>query len=262
MRFFDSLTHITHDGRWFGETAQDASLNTLLAQMDGFACAGTNPSVCNGICGDGMRLGLGSGSTSHAFVRALGERVADGLDVARAFGAEGIGLFRTELQFMIAERMPSSTEQQALYQAVFAAVEGKPVTFRTLDIGGDKILPYMRAVEEENPALGWRAIRIGLDRPALLRAQAPWLQVKEWLPEDPATRDQALIGAIGASDPLQLDGLGGNSTLNSKVAIVSRSARPDRTWTSSASDCISFSSTLNDSGMPGSGMFSPLTIAS
>jgi phosphotransferase system enzyme I (PtsP) len=86
-------------------------------------------------------------------------------------GAGGIGLFRTELQFMIAERMPTSGEQQALYNAVFAAAGDLPVTFRTLDIGGDKILPYMQAMEEENPALGWRAIRIGLDRPGLLRAQ-------------------------------------------------------------------------------------------
>jgi len=86
-------------------------------------------------------------------------------------GAEGVGLFRTELQFMIAERMPTATEQQSLYSAVVAAVGDLPVTFRTLDIGGDKILPYMNAIEEENPALGWRAIRIGLDRPGLLRVQ-------------------------------------------------------------------------------------------
>ncbi|MXQ11339.1 phosphoenolpyruvate--protein phosphotransferase [Microvirga makkahensis] len=86
-------------------------------------------------------------------------------------GAAGVGLFRTELQFMIAERMPSASDQQALYSAVFAEAGERPVTFRTLDIGGDKILPYMQALEEENPALGWRAIRIGLDRPGLLRAQ-------------------------------------------------------------------------------------------
>lgn len=86
-------------------------------------------------------------------------------------GAAGVGLFRTELQFMIAESMPSASDQQALYSAVFSEAGDRPVTFRTLDIGGDKILPYMQAVEEENPALGWRAIRIGLDRPGLLRAQ-------------------------------------------------------------------------------------------
>ncbi|MCF4127145.1 phosphoenolpyruvate--protein phosphotransferase [Methylobacterium sp. SyP6R] len=86
-------------------------------------------------------------------------------------GAEGVGLFRTELQFMVAERMPSAAEQQVLYEAVFDAVGDLPVTIRTLDIGGDKVLPYMKALEEENPALGWRAIRIGLDRPGLLRMQ-------------------------------------------------------------------------------------------
>ncbi len=87
-------------------------------------------------------------------------------------GASGIGLFRTELQFMIAERMPSAKEQQELYSEIFAAAGDAPVTFRSLDIGGDKLLPYMPRVEEENPALGWRAIRIALDRPALLRIQA------------------------------------------------------------------------------------------
>jgi phosphotransferase system enzyme I (PtsP) len=86
-------------------------------------------------------------------------------------GAEGIGLFRTELQFMIAERLPTTAKQRRLYDAVLTAAGDLPVVFRTLDIGGDKLLPYQRAVEEENPALGWRAIRIGLDRPGLLRSQ-------------------------------------------------------------------------------------------
>lgn len=85
--------------------------------------------------------------------------------------AHGIGLFRTEIQFMVAQKMPSTSEQQKLYRAVLDAVGDAPVVFRTLDIGGDKILPYMSAIEEENPALGWRAIRIGLDRPGLLRSQ-------------------------------------------------------------------------------------------
>jgi phosphotransferase system enzyme I (PtsP) len=86
-------------------------------------------------------------------------------------GADGIGLFRTELQFMVTDRLPSLAEQTALYRSVLEAADGRPVVFRTLDIGGDKILPYMAKAEEENPALGWRAIRIGLDRPGLLRAQ-------------------------------------------------------------------------------------------
>ena len=86
-------------------------------------------------------------------------------------GAAGVGLFRTELQFMVAAQFPCTSEQLALYRSVLDAAGGKPVVFRTLDIGGDKVLPYMRNLEEENPALGWRAIRLGLDRPGLLRSQ-------------------------------------------------------------------------------------------
>jgi phosphotransferase system, enzyme I, PtsP len=86
-------------------------------------------------------------------------------------GASGVGLFRTELQFMVAGQFPRIGEQLSLYRSVLDAAAGRPVTFRTLDVGGDKVLPYMRIVEEENPALGWRAIRLGLDRPALLRSQ-------------------------------------------------------------------------------------------
>jgi phosphotransferase system enzyme I (PtsP) len=86
-------------------------------------------------------------------------------------GAEGIGLFRTELQFMISSTMPKLGDQTALYGAVLNVAGSRPVTFRTLDVGGDKVLPYMRTAEEENPAMGWRAIRLGLDRPGLLRRQ-------------------------------------------------------------------------------------------
>ncbi|HEY0124613.1 MAG TPA: phosphoenolpyruvate--protein phosphotransferase [Rhizobium sp.] len=86
-------------------------------------------------------------------------------------GAEGIGLFRTELQFMIASTMPKAEEQEAFYRSVMKQAGGRVVTFRTLDIGGDKVVPYFRAHEEENPALGWRAIRLSLDRPGLLRTQ-------------------------------------------------------------------------------------------
>jgi len=86
-------------------------------------------------------------------------------------GASGIGLFRTELQFMIASTMPKAEEQEAFYRNVLKQAGGRPVTFRTLDIGGDKVVPYFRAAEEENPALGWRAIRLSLDRPGLLRTQ-------------------------------------------------------------------------------------------
>jgi phosphotransferase system enzyme I (PtsP) len=86
-------------------------------------------------------------------------------------GADGIGLFRTELQFMIASTMPKLEEQESFYRNVLKQAAGRPVTFRTLDIGGDKVVSYFRAQEEENPALGWRAIRLSLDRPGLLRTQ-------------------------------------------------------------------------------------------
>lgn len=86
-------------------------------------------------------------------------------------GADGIGLFRTELQFMISSTMPKGEEQESFYRNVLKQAAGRPVTFRTLDIGGDKVVPYFRSQEEENPALGWRAIRLSLDRPGLLRTQ-------------------------------------------------------------------------------------------
>ncbi|MBU6372008.1 MAG: phosphoenolpyruvate--protein phosphotransferase [Alphaproteobacteria bacterium] len=86
-------------------------------------------------------------------------------------GAAGVGLFRTEFQFMVSETLPRLEAQTRLYRDVLEQAGDKPVTFRTLDLGGDKVLPYMVAEREENPALGWRALRIGLDRPALLRYQ-------------------------------------------------------------------------------------------
>jgi phosphotransferase system enzyme I (PtsP) len=89
-----------------------------------------------------------------------------------ASGAAGIGLFRTELQFMVASSFPRQNEQESFYRQVLSVAGGKPVTFRSLDVGGDKVLPYFRQQKEENPAMGWRAIRLGLDRPALLRTQA------------------------------------------------------------------------------------------
>ena len=93
------------------------------------------------------------------------------LEQLDATGADGIGLFRTELQFMVSATLPRPGEQEELYRQVIANADGKPVTFRTLDIGGDKVLPYMQLAQEENPALGWRAIRLSLDRPGLLKSQ-------------------------------------------------------------------------------------------
>jgi phosphotransferase system enzyme I (PtsP) len=86
-------------------------------------------------------------------------------------GAEGVGLFRTELQFLVQNKMPQRAELTAQYERVLTASQGRRVVFRTLDIGSDKVLPYMKQVEEPNPALGWRAIRVGLDKPGVLRMQ-------------------------------------------------------------------------------------------
>jgi phosphotransferase system enzyme I (PtsP) len=86
-------------------------------------------------------------------------------------GAEGIGLFRTELQFMLRDAFPTVEQHTTHYRRVLEQAGDRPVTFRTLDIGGDKLLPYMPDIADENPAMGWRAIRIALDRPAMLRQQ-------------------------------------------------------------------------------------------
>ena len=86
-------------------------------------------------------------------------------------GAEGVGLFRTELQFLIRNQMPRRAELSALYSRVLNAANGKRVAFRTLDIGSDKVLTYMKPNDEPNPAMGWRAIRVGLDKPGVLRMQ-------------------------------------------------------------------------------------------
>ena len=86
-------------------------------------------------------------------------------------GADGVGLFRTELQFLIRSKVPRRGELAAIYSRVLDAAGGKKVTFRTLDIGSDKVLPYMKREDEPNPALGWRAIRVGLDKPGVMRMQ-------------------------------------------------------------------------------------------
>ena len=86
-------------------------------------------------------------------------------------GAEGVGLFRTELQFLLRNTMPRRAELAALYTRVLEASGGKRVAFRTLDIGSDKVMPYMRRANEPNPAMGWRALRVGLDRSGVMRMQ-------------------------------------------------------------------------------------------
>jgi signal transduction protein with GAF and PtsI domain len=155
----------------------------------------TRRPIVDGVSGDVSaappdikRLGrAGARARRQAQYRALRERpcvTKDGENIALMInagltidlphiaetGAAGIGLFRTELQFMVAPTLPRTGEQSTLYRTVLDAAGKKPVTFRTLDIGGDKVLPYMRNFEEENPALGWRAIRLGLDG-RLMRSQ-------------------------------------------------------------------------------------------
>ena len=86
-------------------------------------------------------------------------------------GADGIGLYRTELQFMVLQSFPRQGKQSEHYRSILEAAGDKPVVFRSLDIGSDKMLPYFQGQREENPAMGWRALRIALDRPALFRLQ-------------------------------------------------------------------------------------------
>ncbi len=90
-------------------------------------------------------------------------------------GADGIGLFRTEFQFLVSATLPARERQTRLYRDVLEAAGDKPVVFRTVDIGGDKVLPYLRndgGEGEENPAMGWRALRLSLERDGLLKVQA------------------------------------------------------------------------------------------
>lgn len=109
---------------------------------------------------DGVRISLNINAGLLIDLRQLAET-----------GADGVGLYRTEIPFMVRSSFPDVTSQSELYRRVFDQADGRPVTFRTLDIGGDKALPYWHEEGDENPAMGWRSIRIGLDRPALLRQQ-------------------------------------------------------------------------------------------
>src|SRR6056300_1783955 len=96
--------------------------------------------------------------------------VAADVQRAREFGAEGVGLYRTEVSFLLRDRFPSEEEQRQLYREQLEALHPSPVTMRTLDIGGDKALPYF-PIEESNPFLGWRGIRVTLDHPEIFLVQ-------------------------------------------------------------------------------------------
>ncbi|MXP24561.1 phosphoenolpyruvate--protein phosphotransferase [Altererythrobacter indicus] len=99
----------------------------------------------------------------------------DDIPMLGLIGADGVGLFRTEFQFLVSAALPARERQARLYRDVLDGADGKPIIFRTLDIGGDKSLPYLRnetSREDENPAMGWRALRLALEREALLKVQA------------------------------------------------------------------------------------------
>ena len=99
----------------------------------------------------------------------------DDMPAVSLTGADGVGLFRTEFQFLVSATLPARERQTRLYRDVLDAAGDKPVVFRTVDIGGDKVLPYLRhndGEQEENPAMGWRALRVALEREGLLKVQA------------------------------------------------------------------------------------------
>ena len=100
----------------------------------------------------------------------------DDVPLLKMTGADGIGLFRTEFQFLVSAALPQRDRQTRLYRDVLDAAGSKPVVFRTVDVGGDKSLPYLRneaeRQDEENPAMGWRALRLALEREGLMKAQA------------------------------------------------------------------------------------------
>lgn len=134
--------------------------------------------------GEGMRM-REERKQKYAILRDLPSRTLDGTDIAlhinagllidmqhlKTAGADGVGLYRTEIPFMVRSEFPDAEAQALLYGRILDQADGKPVVFRTLDVGGDKVLPYLGEFGDDNPAMGWRAIRIGLDRPALLRQQ-------------------------------------------------------------------------------------------
>lgn len=105
------------------------------------------------------------------FSLSLNAGLSFDLDHLEDTGAEGVGLFRTEFQFLSSETVPTLEEQASFYEDAIARVGDKPMVFRTLDLGGDKVAPFMGGDREENPALGWRALRLALDRPYFFRRQ-------------------------------------------------------------------------------------------
>ncbi len=141
------------------EEAFEAKLMVTQKRRAEFAALKDLPSVTT----DGTRITV-----------MVNAGLRDDVAAVNVTGADGIGLFRTEFQFLVSATLPRRESQQRLYRSVIEAAGDKPVIFRTVDIGGDKALPYLRTGEhdEENPAMGWRALRLALDRDGLMKAQA------------------------------------------------------------------------------------------
>ncbi len=133
-----------------------AKIDMLAAAQEAYAALRDKPAETK----DGVNICLQMNAGLMADLPSLGPS-----------GAQGVGLYRTELQFLVRRTVPQRGEQAALYSRILDSAGDLPVTFRTLDIGSDKVLPYMKRSEEPNPALGWRAIRVGLDRKGVLRMQ-------------------------------------------------------------------------------------------
>jgi phosphotransferase system, enzyme I, PtsP len=141
------------------EEAFETKLDISQKRKAAFAKLKAQPPVTK----DGVRMTL-----------MINAGLRDDVAALDMLGADGIGLFRTEFQFLVSATMPQRERQQRLYRDVMEAAGDRPVVFRTVDIGGDKALPYLRhsEEEEENPAMGWRALRVALEREGLMKAQA------------------------------------------------------------------------------------------
>jgi len=141
------------------EEAFDTQFAVTQKRRAEYAAVKDKPAVTK----DGMRMSV-----------MVNAGLRDDVAALDATGADGIGLFRTEFQFLVSATLPKREAQQRLYRAVLDAAGKKPVIFRTVDVGGDKNLPYLDATPEaeENPAMGWRALRLALDRGGLMKSQA------------------------------------------------------------------------------------------
>jgi phosphotransferase system, enzyme I, PtsP len=158
----DSVIVDAESGQIFvrpSDDIQDVFANTLAVRAEklaAYAAMRDLPPVTR--CGQAVRMMLNAGL------------LAD-LPQLDGTGADGVGLYRTEMPFMSRSQLPDVLQQANLYGKILDQAGSKPVVFRTLDVGSDKLLPYWNSAREDNPAMGWRSIRITLDRPAVLRTQ-------------------------------------------------------------------------------------------